>query len=315
MKSRHFRLGIGCALYRESAAWRKSPGKRQDPKRNPQSRGTIMLKLAAVASSVLFSLGLAAFVPAQPPGPEDAPPPKAKAKAKAKGKGEAKKKGEAGPKDDLRKAYNLLRRLRAADGFAARPEERIRDWTERATRYYRDGLKAFDDSNDFLAHEYGAIAHDLARAADHAQNAAFFDRRDPDLPPPPGGFGLDGSGERVRRDLNRAYDRITELDNGDPAPGAGFYLKASRDLYSAARRDVEAGREERGGELARAAEAMTHVVDHLGHAADRAPGGRGRVGPQPGVRREPPPPPDRPEPKAKRAERRESDLPPPLTPG
>jgi hypothetical protein len=270
-----------------------------------------MLKLAAVASSVLFSLGLAAFVPAQPPGPDGPPPPK----AKPKGKGEAKKKGEAGPKDDLRKAYNLLRRLRAADGSAGRPEERIRDWTERATRYYRDGLKAFDGGDDFLAHEYGAIAHDLARAADHAQNAALFDRRDPDLPPPSGGFGRDDSGERVRRDLNRAYDRITALGDGDPAPGAGFYLKASRDLYRAARRDVEAGREERGGELARAAEAMTHVVDHLGHAADGPPGGRGRLGPQPGVRREPPPPPDRPEPKAKRAERRESDLPPPLPPG
>ena len=276
-----------------------------------------MFKLAAVASSVLVSLGLAAFVPAQPPEP-DGPPPH-----KSKGKGEAKKKGEAGAKGDMRKAYDLLRRLRAAEGSAGRPEERIRDWTERATKYYRDGLKAFDGGDGFLAHEYGAIAHDLARAADHAHNAALFDRRDPDLPPPSGGVGPDDSGERVRRDLNRAYDRITEFGKGDPAPGADFYLKASRDLYTAARRDLEAGREERAGELARAAEAMTHVAEHLGHAADGPPdgppggppGGRGRIGLQPGERREPPPQADRPVPKAKRAERRESDLPPPLPPG
>ena len=270
-----------------------------------------MIKFAAVASSVLISLGLVAFVPAQDAGP-DGPGPKAKVKAKGDAK---KKKGEEGPIGDLRKAYDLLRRLRADDRTAGRPEERIRDWTERATKFYRDGLKALADGDDFLAHEYGAIAHDLARAADHAQNAAHFDRRDPDLPPPPGGFGPDDSGERVRRDLGRAYDRITEAGNGDPAPGAGFYLKASRDLYSAARRDVEAGREERGGELARAAEAMTHVADHLGHAADGAPGGRGRPGPSTSARREPPPPPDRPEPEPKRAGRRESDLPPPLPPG
>jgi hypothetical protein len=269
-----------------------------------------MLKLAAVLLSVVVSLALAGFAPAQAPGRDGAPPPKAK--AKAKGKGEAKKKGEAGPKGDLQRAYDLLRRLRAAEAPGSRPEERISDWTERAVKYYRDGLKAFEAGDEFLAHEYGAIAHDLARAADHAHNAALFDRRDPDLPPPSGGFGPDNSDERVRRDLNRAYDRITGLGSGDPVPGAGVYLKASRDLYSAARRDVEAGREERGGELARAAEAMTHVVEHLGHAAGGAPGGRGHLGPQPGERREPLP--DRPDPKAKRAEPRETDLPPALPP-
>jgi hypothetical protein len=271
-----------------------------------------VLKLAAAASSVLVSLGLAAYFPPPPPGSDGPPPPKAKAKGKEKG--EPKKKGEAGPKGDLRRAYDLLRRLRADESSTDRPVERIRDWTERASRYYRDGLKALDAGDDFLAHEYGAIAHDLARAADHARNAALFDRRDPELPVPPEGFGPDDAAQRVRRDLVRAYDRITEARNDDPAPGAEFYLKASRDLYTAARRDVAAGREERGGEFAREAEAMTHVVDHLGHAAAGPPGGPGRLGLQPGVRRTPPPL-DRPEPKAKRAERLESDLPPPLPPG
>jgi hypothetical protein len=274
----------------------------------------IMLKLAALASSVLVSLGLTAFLPAQPPEPDGPPPPKAKAKEKAKHKekGEAKKKGEAGPKGDLRRAYDLLRRLRVGEGSLGRPEERVSDWTERAVKYYRDGLKAFETGDEFLAHEYGAMAHDLARAADHAHNAALLDRRDADLPPPPEELGADDASERGRRDLNHAYDRITEASDGNPAPGAAFYLKAARDLYTAARRDLEAGRDERGGELARAAEAMTHVIEHLGHAADGPPGSRARINASAGVRREPPP--GRPEPKGKRAERRESDLPPPLPP-
>ncbi len=209
-----------------------------------------MLKLAAMVSSLLVSLGLAAFLPAQPPGPDGPEPPKAK--AKAKGKEAAKKKGEPGPAGDLTKAYDLLRRLRASDSSVGRPEERIREWTERATKYYRDGTKALDTGDEFLAHEYGAIAHDLARATDHARNAALLDRRDPELPPPSRGFGPEESGDRVRRDLYHAYERITELSQPGPTPGtAAYYLKAARDLYSAARRDVQAGREERGANLPR----------------------------------------------------------------
>ena len=83
-----------------------------------------MLKLAAMVSSLLVSLGLAAILPAQPPG-FDGPA----SKAKEKGKEAAKKKAEAGPAGDLTKAYDLLRRLRAAtaprvgpkSGFATGP--------------------------------------------------------------------------------------------------------------------------------------------------------------------------------------------------
>src|SRR3954469_15138789 len=160
-----------------------------------------MLKPLATLMTLVVGLGLAAFLPAQPPGPDRGSLPK------AKGKEQVKKKGEPGPRGDLTKAYNLLRRLRAQDDAAGRPEERIRDWTERASKYYRDGLKAFDDGDDFLAHEYGAIAHDLARASDHAQSAALLDRRESDLPPPPAGPGGDDLAEQARRDLRRAYDR------------------------------------------------------------------------------------------------------------
>ena len=269
-----------------------------------------MLKLAATACSMLVSLGLAALAPPGPP-PQDGPPPH-------KEKGEPKGKSEG----DLRRAYHLLRRLRIDDSSSARPEERLRDWTEQASKFYRDGIKALDQDDERLAHEYGAIAHDLARAADHAHNAALCDRKDASLPPPPEGKGPD-EGERAHHDLRHAYDRISELDRDKPTREATTYLKASRDLYSAARRDIEAGRDERGGELARAAEAMTHVVDHLGHTADRADRpepkakrdrDRDRDEPkrdrdEPKAKRERD---DRPEPKAKRSDRRDSDLPPPL---
>ena len=111
-----------------------------------------MLKLVAVVSSLLVSLGLAAYFPPQPPGPDGPEPPK------AKGKEQAKKKGEPGPRGDLTKAYDLLRRLRADDSTVGRSEERIRHWTKHTTKYYRDGLKALDAGDDFLAHESRAIA-------------------------------------------------------------------------------------------------------------------------------------------------------------
>lgn len=256
-----------------------------------------MFKFTALVASALISMGLASLFPAQPPGPDDPPPPKAKRKE------DAKKKEEPGPRGDLGRAYGLLRQLRAADGAASRADDRLGDWIERAVRYYRDGLKAFDERDEFLAHEYGAIAHDLARAADHARKAALLDRRDPGLPAPPESDGPEEADARVRHDLRRAYDRIRESGVGTDAPAARVYVQASRDLYAAARQDAEAGRMERAGELARAAEAMTHVIDHLGHVADGPPD-----------RREAPGRRDLFAPKAKAERRPGAELPPPLPP-
>ena len=257
---------------------------------------TIMFKLAAVASSVLISLGLAAVV--QPPPPSYGPPP-----PKAKGKGEPKKKGAREPGGELRKAYDLLRRLRADDGVAGRPAERLREWTDRAAELYRDGLRAQSAGDLFRAREYGTAAHDLARAVDHSRNGTHFDRPDPGLPAPSDNFGLEDSRQRARRDLYRAYERIGWLGTWQDAPGSEVYIKAARDLYSAARRDLEAGRDERAGELARASEAMTHVPEHLAQV--------GADGAGPGSA--PLLPPERPEPKAKKLEPRDprsADLPP-----
>jgi hypothetical protein len=235
-----------------------------------------MIKLVAAASSLLVSLGLAAFIPAQPPS--DGPP---RPKAKVKGKADAKKKGGREPGGELSKAYDLLRRLRADEISAGRPDERLREWTDRAASFYREGLKALSVADMFRGREYGAAAHDLARAVDHSRNAVRYDRPDPDLPPPADDFGLRDTEDRARTDLYRAYDRLEWLGTWQVAPGSDYYVKAARDLYTAARRDVEAGRVERAGELARAAEAMTHVPEHLYQVGVTFGRDSGRAAPMP----------------------------------
>jgi hypothetical protein len=221
-----------------------------------------MYKFAGMLATLLASLGLAVYLPAQPPAPGGPPAPKVK-----KGKGAAKKE-EREPGGALRKAYDLLRRLRADEGIAGRSEERLREWTRAAAGIYRDGVRALNAGDVFRAREYGTAAHDLARAVDHARNAARFDRPDPDLPPPGDDFGLGDLRERARVDLYLAFQRIAWLDTWRVPSESDVYVRAAHELYSAGRRDVEAGRDERAGELARAAEAMTHVPEHLANAAN-----------------------------------------------
>ncbi len=229
-----------------------------------------MQKLLSLAISSLVSLGVMGAMPGPPRHQDEPPPPKKKGEPGKKEKGKEKEKGEPGPAGDLRRAYDLLRRIKADDGPAGRPEDRLRDWTERAAKMYRRAIQEHEAGDPRLAREYGTAAHDLARAIDHARNASRFDRADPDLPPPPEGPGPGDDLERVRRDLRHAYDRIQEA-RGEDAPDARFYLDAARDLYNAARSDAERNRLERAGELARAAEAMTHVPEHLARTADRRP--------------------------------------------
>jgi hypothetical protein len=218
----------------------------------------ILHKLLALGSTSLLGLALTTVIPAEPP---DGPPEPPKAKKK-----EGKESG-----GDMKKAYDLLRRLRTDNRNAGRPEERLKDWTERATKLYRQALHAFEQGEEHKARELGVAAHDLARAVDHARNAANFDLDD-DLPPPPGPKGPEDEDERTTRDLRHAYIRINDLkEDEDEGSDNKFYLEASRDLYNAARRDAVAGRRDRAGELARAAEALTHVPEHLARANEPAP--------------------------------------------
>lgn len=96
--------------------------------------------------------------------------------------------------------------------------------------------------------------------------------------------GLDAAA-RARFDLRRAYDRIRSVrerlkDDAD----AKVYLDSAKDLYNAARRDAEAGRNERASELARAAESLARVPALLkglkdgGEAAEGESEGEGGAG-------------------------------------
>ena len=237
-----------------------------------------MGKFWFLTTSGLVMLGLAWIMPPSSESADEPPPSEKK-------KDEAAKKDAPGPEGDLNRAYELLRRIKADAGQPGRADDRLRGWTDRAVGFYRRGVAAYEAGDRRRAHELGVAAHDLARAVDHTRAASRFDQADPDLPPPPRGAGpaIDATG--ARRDLRHAYDRIGEMDDED-GPDALFYRDAARDLYTAARRDAEDGRAERAAELAHAAEALTHVPEHLAHAEHDAP--------------EPPKGEPRPKPKAKR---------------
>jgi len=218
------------------------------------------LKIMTLGLSLLACVVLAGAV--APQGPRE------EGKVGKKKKDEFKKKGVGAPEGDLRKAYDILRKIRSENQAAGRPEARIRDWTERATGFYRQGVRSFEGGDLRAAHEYGAMAHELARAVDHARNATLFDRPDDELPSPPEGFRGDRRFD-VERDLREAYDRLGEVDWQVVSPeDTRFYRDAAEDLYRAAVRDAGAGRLERAGELAKSAVAMTHVIDHMVHLAE-----------------------------------------------
>ena len=88
----------------------------------------------------------------------------------------------------------------------------------------------------------------------------------------------------MRVDLWHAHDLVRGGLDAPKDEADKFYIDAARDLYNAARRDAEAGRLDRAGELAKAATAITHVSEHLAHALHDGP----------------PPPRDGDRPKAKR---------------
>ena len=87
-----------------------------------------MLKLIAMGLTSVLGLGLAGLFQEPPPPPGGGPPP-----PKAKGK-------KGAPGDELRKTYDLLRRVRSDTG-SGRTEERIKDWTDRATDLYRRAIR------------------------------------------------------------------------------------------------------------------------------------------------------------------------------
>lgn len=201
------------------------------------------------------------------PGPKDGP------------------KEKDGPKHiaDLRKAYDILSEVHPVPKKGGPREDdgrRLFDW---AKRLYRDAVKAAEGDGPPNPGQ-SAAAHDAARGLKHWFAATQPPVPDlPKPPAPPAGPRGDDPWEPALGDLRRAKDR---LDDAKPEGGpiGKEFLDAARKAYAEGRTAYEAKEFDRAAELARAAEAWSHVGEHLDRAADRRDGPDGKA---------PPPPPDR----------------------
>ena len=189
---------------------------------------------------------------AAPPEPKakDAPPPPPRG-------------GPRGP-HDLKKTYDDLSEVSAAVRAAGKGFERdARPQLDAAKRLYRDAVKAADGDDPRAAREQALAAHDAARGLRHLCNANR--PADPDLPKPPGPEMGGDEWRPARDELQRAKDRLADADKGGPA-GREFPAAAKR-AYADAKKAYEDKEYDRAAELARAAEAWTHVGEHLTRAA------------------------------------------------
>lgn len=208
------------------------------------------------------------------------------AEAKPKEKG---KKGPKKGKNDLQKAYDALMDVSAwTDGGRARPPRDVAPLIDQAKDLYRDAVRAAREDEPRRADELAAAAHDAARGLVHALRADAPSVRGIPAPPVRDNYELDDL-------LRRTRDRLEDAEaQGSRGAGRAF-TDAARRLYDQARR---AGREDtmRAMQLARAAEAWTHVGEHLMQADSRIgyrpPPERRRDRPPPPDERRRPPPPD-----------------------
>lgn len=170
-------------------------------------------------------------------------------------------KGAGKKKDHLQKTYDALTEVSVRmKADRARPPRDTTKLFDRAKDLYRDAVKADREEEGRRADELGLAAHDAARGLLHALRADA--PAVASLPAPP-----------VRDDdeldelLRRTADRLEDGERDRRGAGRAF-LDAARRLYDQARR---ANRDEsvRAIQLARAAEAWTHVGEHLNRADER----------------------------------------------
>ena len=208
------------------------------------------------------------------------------AEAKPKEKG---KKGPKKGKNDLQKAYDALTDVAArTEGGRSRPPRDLEPLIDEAKDLYREAVRAAREDELRRADELATAAHDAARGLVHALRADAPAVRGIPAPPLRDNFELDDL-------LRRTRDRLEDADAQGPRGAGRKFLDASRRLYDQARR---AGRDDasRALQLARAAEAWTHVGEHLMQADSRVgyrpPPERRRERPAPPDERHRPPPPD-----------------------
>jgi hypothetical protein len=202
-----------------------------------------------------------------------------------------KEKGDKGPKkakNDLQKAYDALTDVATwTEGKKGRPPRDLAPLIDQAKDLYRDAVRAAREDEPRRADELAKAAHDAARGLVHALRADAPGVRGIPAPPRRDPYELDDL-------LRRTRERLEDFaDTASRGPGRDF-LEAARRLYDQARR-AERDDTIRAVQLARAAEAWTHVGEHLMQADSptgyRPPPDRRRP-PRPDDRRRPPPPPD-----------------------
>lgn len=242
-----------------------------------------LLTAGGLAAGVL-TVSLAAAPPtafAQPPKKDkkDGPGPKEGPREKD------------GPKHiaDLRRAYDILAEVRPAPKKGGPREDDGRRLFDAAKRLYRDAVTAADGDGPPNP-DQAAAAHDAARGLKHWMAATQPPA--PDLPKPPAGPRGDDPWESARGELRRAKDRLDDATAAGGPIGKEF-LDAARKAYADGRAAYEAKDYDRAADLARAAEAWSHVGERLARAADRPDGPGGKAPPPPDGKA--PPPPDRPD--------------------
>lgn len=162
-----------------------------------------MSKFLFSIASALVSLAMTGYlelVADDPPKSEDGP----RAVRKIEVRGPIESEGRATSDDAteaLQQAYELLNRLRGEN--APPGDAPPREWLERATRFYREGVESFEAGETEKARALAAAARELANAVVFSRQAARIERPDPELPPPPG---------------RRARMVIRELRHGDAPP-------------------------------------------------------------------------------------------------
>jgi hypothetical protein len=246
-----------------------------------------------------------------PPNQTYAKPPKDN-KDKKEGKEKEKKgkegKDKGGPTEkagkDLNKAYNTLTDV-TTQVTATReklPHEMPR-LLDQAKDIYRTARKSYDDRDQARAGELAKAANDAGRGLHHVLRATLPPVAGLPAPPPDAGPGPKGGpprpgaapseSEAASATLQRAHDRLREAVT-DTTRSGSLFLDAGRDAYDRARRAYLDRAYQRAVELARAAEAWSHVDEHLarGRFEDRlAPPPDGRSGPRGGATDIKPPPP------------------------
>ncbi len=240
-------------------------------------RGAAVLLAAAAVGGLIDwgpTTGFTSTAEAKPAGP------------KKRGGKEPKK-----SKDHLQKAYDALTDVTAwTEGGRARPPRDLAPLIDQAKDLYRDAVRAAREDELGRADELAAAAHDAGRGLVHALRADAPAAKGIPAPPRRDDYELDDL-------LRRTRDRLEDVGDQSSRGAGRAFLDAARRLYDQARR---AGRDDtaRALQLARAAEAWTHVGEHLSQANQRVdlrrPPERRRDRPLPPddrPRRPPPPPP------------------------